>query len=106
MWETMKFYVVVCNAADKRWRTRLFEDTIAGTLAYPKRKDADDAMKKAKQIYGWAKVLPVRATILRRTGMSDKAKEDLIEKVAQRLLQAYSVRNARGKPDDELFLFH
>jgi len=63
MRETVKFYVVVCNAADRRWRTRLFEDTIAGPLAYTKRKDADNAMKKAKQIYGWAKVLRVRETV-------------------------------------------
>jgi len=63
MREAVKFYVVVCNAADKRWRTQLFDDTISGALAYTKRKNADNAMKKAKQIYGWAKVLPVRTIV-------------------------------------------
>ena len=57
MGETLRFYVVVCNRKDRTWRTRLFADTIAGPLAYEKRKDADNAASKARVMYGWAKVL-------------------------------------------------
>lgn len=53
----IKFYVVLCNGRPKEWRSRLFEDTIAGALAYQTRKGADDAASKAKQLYGWSKVI-------------------------------------------------
>jgi hypothetical protein len=56
------FYVVFCNGRPGEWRSRLFEDTIAGPLAYRTRKAADDAASKAAAMYGWSKVVRCEVT--------------------------------------------
>ena len=53
----IRFYVVVANGRSAKWRSRLFEDCIAGALTYPTRKKARDAASKARLLYGWAKVI-------------------------------------------------
>ena len=57
----VKLYVVLCNGRPGVWQSRLFEDTIAGALAYQTRKDADNAASKARVMYGWAKVIRCEA---------------------------------------------
>ena len=57
MSDKLRFYVVLCNGNPTKWQSRLFEDTIAGALAYQTRKGADDAAKKARLMYGWSKVV-------------------------------------------------
>jgi hypothetical protein len=57
------FYVVFCNGKPGEWRSRLFDDTIAGPLVYQTRKGANDAASKAKQLYGWSKVVRCEVTV-------------------------------------------
>jgi hypothetical protein len=51
------FYVVFVNGKPGTWRPRLFDDTIAGPLVYETKRAARDAASKARQLYGWSKIV-------------------------------------------------
>lgn len=52
------FYVVFCNGRPGEWRSRLFDDAVSGRpVVYETKTAADDAASKAKQLYGWSKVV-------------------------------------------------